>query len=393
MDLDTRRLILPERFSGGRRSFTDALTFDSQSYHSLDNRGNQRGLALEHRHTFADVKVRDSNGNIRVWKRGTYDSTGAFLVGELERLDQELNEPLVDIEYGRDVDLSQDVTIADEVSSFTNSTFASQGGLGTGNGIGSGKSWVGKNSNEVARSQLDISKTPHSLYLWAEEMSYTIPELESAAKLGRPIDQQKFEGLQLKHQMDIDEMVYIGDTGYGVGGLVNYPGVAYANLAAGASGFTTWANKSPDEILADFNTAITTTWQNSAWAVMPRRVGLPPFQFGLISTMKVSLAGSESVLDYVLKNNVTTKQQGAKLEIVPMKWLIGAGYGGTIGTPNTVDRMIVYTKDYKRLRYPMTLLARTPVEFRSLYHLTTYFCRLGVLEIPYPETVSYWDGL
>jgi hypothetical protein len=44
----------------------------------------------------------------------TVDSTGAFFVGELERLDQTLNLPLVDITWSRDIDLRQDVTIADE---------------------------------------------------------------------------------------------------------------------------------------------------------------------------------------------------------------------------------------------------------------------------------------
>jgi major capsid protein len=39
------------------------------------------------------------------------------------------------------------------------------------------------------------------------ELKWTIPELESAAKLGRPVDQQKFAGMQLKHQMDVDEQV------------------------------------------------------------------------------------------------------------------------------------------------------------------------------------------
>src|SRR5262245_33098204 len=66
----------------------------------------------------------------------TYDSTGAFLVGELERLDYTLHEPLVDISYMRDVPMRVDVTLADEVSSFTQSTYGSMGGLGTGNGIG-----------------------------------------------------------------------------------------------------------------------------------------------------------------------------------------------------------------------------------------------------------------
>jgi hypothetical protein len=61
--------------------------------------------------------------------RRTIDSTGSFLIGELERLDQKLHDPLVAVTWSRDIDLRSDVTIADEVSSFTNSSFAAVGGV------------------------------------------------------------------------------------------------------------------------------------------------------------------------------------------------------------------------------------------------------------------------
>jgi hypothetical protein len=55
--------------------------------------------------------------------------------------------------------------------------------------------------------------------------------------------------------------------------------------------------------------------------------------------------------------------------------------------------MIVYTKERQYVRYPMTLLQRTPVQYDGLYHKTTYYCRLGVVETVYPQTVGYFDGL
>ena len=51
------------------------------------------------------------------------------------------------------------------------------------------------------------------------------------------------------------------------------------------------------------------------------------------------------------------------------------------------------TKEKDRVRYPMTLLQRTPVQYMSIYHQTTYFCRLGVVEVVYPETMGYRDGI
>src|SRR5664280_1667586 len=124
----------------------------------------------------------------------TLDSTGAFLINELERLDQTLHEPLVSVTWGRDIDLREDVSIADEVSSFTNSAFASAGGFSS-----KGKNWIGKSSNAITGMALDIGKTANPLYLWGTEVSYTIPELLSAQQLGRPVDAQKYAAMQIKY--------------------------------------------------------------------------------------------------------------------------------------------------------------------------------------------------
>lgn len=326
----------------------------------------------------------------------TVDSTGAFLVGELERLDMTLHEPLAAVTWGRDIDLREDVTLADEVSSFTFSSFGAPGSLGTGNSIGNGKNWIAKDTTQISNVNLDIAKYTFPLTLWGAELKYTIPELESAAKLGRPVDAQKYEALKLKHQMDIDEQVYIGDTSLGLNGLVNQASSVVAqvgNVVNGASGSPLWANKTPDEILADVNTLLTGVWGNTGWSVMSGELRLPPVQFGQISTQKVSTAGNISVLRYLEENNLLTTGTGKKLRILPLKWLIGAGAGGTIGTEGAHDRMLLYDKDKQRVRFPMTLLQRTPIQYDAIWHKSTYFCRLGAVEVVYGVTVGYADGL
>lgn len=326
--------------------------------------------------------------DMMTFDRRTVDSTGAFLNGELERLDQTLHEPLVSVTWGRDIDLREDVTIADEASSFTNSTFASAGGV-----VPNGKAWIGKNSDAITGVALDIGKTAQPLTLWGMEIKYTIPELESAMKLGRPVDQQKYAGMQLKYQMDVDEQVYVGDTPMAQYGLVNSPLVTSGNVANGAQGTTEWSTKTPDEILADVNSLLSSTWAASGWAVMPSRLLLPPLQFGYIVSQKVSEAGNVSVLEFLRANSLSNATNGRPLDIQPLKWLVGRGAGGTPGVVGTVDRMVAYTKEKERVRFPMTMLSRTPIEYRSIYQITTYFGRLGVVEFVYPETLQYGDGI
>lgn len=377
--MNKSHILVPTRM---RRAIThDALTFDAQGFQPLDARGNMRGMTLDHAYRTHDGKR-------------TVDSTGAFLVGELERLDQELHMPLAAVTWSRDIDLREDVTIADEVSSFTISSFANAGNLGAGNGIRNGKSWIGKSSNQIGGVGIDIGKIGVPLRLWGMEIKFSIPELESAAKMGRPIDDQKHEGLKLKHQMDIDEQVYVGDGTTLDTGLLNHTLVTnVSNVPNGAAASPLWSSKTPGEILADVNALIQSVWAASAFAVMPNRLLLPPAIFGYISTQLISSAGSVSILKYLLENNVLKSSGQGELQIQPAKWLIGAGSGGTFGTTGTVDRMCLYAKDKKYVRFPMTMLQRTPVQYQSIYHLSTYYCRLGAVELVYPETIGYRDGL
>lgn len=311
----------------------------------------------------------------------TIDSAGAFLVGELERLDQELHMPLASVTWTRDIDLREDVSIADEVSSFTNSTFAAAGGNSP-----NGKAWIGKDATAITGLALDIAKTPNPLTLWGMQLGWTLPELESAQRLGRPVDQQKFEGMQLKYQMDIDEQVYIGDDSLGITGMINNGKVQTTNVPAGVADDPSWSKKTPDEILADVNLVINNAWKSSAYAICPERLLLPPIQYAYLVSKKVSEAGNLSVLQFLKDNSLSNSINGKPLDIQPLKWLAGRGAGGK-------DRMMAYTKDRKRVRFPLVPLQRTPLEYRDLRQLTTYFGRLGVVEFVYSETAAYADGI
>ncbi len=322
------------------------------------------------------------------YDRLTIDSTGAFLVNELERLDLKLHEPLVAVTWGRDIGLREDVSMTDESSSYTNSTFAAAGGI-----VPTGKNFIGKVTNVIPGIGLDIGKTASPLYLWATELSYTIPELLSAQQLGRPVDEQKFAGMQLKYQMDIDEMVYIGDTGYGKYGLVNSTAVTFGSVGLNAGGTSTlWVNKTPAEILNDVNALLNSCWQAAGFAVCPSKLLLPPAQFSYITSQTVSTAGNISILKFLAENCISNSINGKPLDIQPLKWLTGRGVPA--GSPAVAtNRMLCYTQDIIRVRYPLVPIQRTPLEYRSIYHLTTYFAKLGVLEIVYPETLYGADGI
>ncbi|MFP8577343.1 DUF2184 domain-containing protein [Klebsiella pasteurii] len=307
--------------------------------------------------------------------QATVDSSGAFLIHELERLDQTLNLPLTSQTWSRDIQLREDVSIADEISSFTNTTFAA---AGTPNA--NGKNWISPLATAIAGLNVDIEKKGFPLELWGMELGWTVIELNAAAQVGRPIDTQKYDGMQLKWNMDTDEQVYIGDSAKGAKGLLNLSQVTPTNATK------TWATSTADEIRASINQVLSNAWARSAYSKVPEDLLIPPEQYSFIASTIVSSAGNQSLLTYLETNTIAYHQNGKPLNIRPVKWMKGRGVGGT-------DRMVAYTNDKKFVRFPMVPLQSVPIQYRGLYQLVTYYGKLGAVEPVYPETLNYMDGI
>lgn len=307
--------------------------------------------------------------------QATVDSSGAFLIHELERLDQTLNLPLTSQTWSRDIQLREDVSIADEISSFTNTTFAA---AGTPNA--NGKNWISPLATAIAGVNVDIEKKGFPLELWGMELGWTVIELNAAAHVGRPIDTQKYDGMQLKWNMDTDEQVYIGDAAKGAKGLLNLSQVTPTNATK------TWATSTADEIRASINQVLSNAWARSAYSKVPEDLLIPPEQYSFIASTIVSSAGNQSLLTYLETNTIAYHQNGKPLNIRPVKWMKGRGVGGT-------DRMVAYTNDKKFVRFPMVPLQSVPIQYRGLYQLVTYYGKLGAVEPVYPETLNYMDGI
>lgn len=334
------------------------------------------------------VKLRD----------GKYaDTSGAFLVGELERIDLTEHQPLFSVSWDRDVPLRDDVTLGDEVSSFTQSSFSTPSGPGTGSAIGQKRSFIGKKSTQIPEMEVDIDKTTVPLLPWGEGVAYSLPELTSAAQLGRPIDQQKMKALESEYQLQTDAQVYLGYAGNGTFGLINNTNaVTPTNFpATGTGSLSIWTSKTAAQILTDLASLAYTPWAASGFAVKPNRIGLDPQNFNYIRITPATTAGSKSILAYFLESY--NMEQDTPLRIVPIKWLTGAGAGGTLMQQGTTNRAIAWHRfeggwQEAPVRYPMTLLSRTPVQFDGLWHKFYKWGRMGACEFVYPETVAYMDG-
>lgn len=319
--------------------------------------------------------------------QATADAAGAFLSSALEAWDPVLRKPLYAYTYTRDIDLRTDVSMGHLVSSWSRETF----GADAGTSSGSRKAIVSRKADALPGVSADLDKQFNPLYEWAMTAKWSVFEMAEAALLqagGINVspDLSQMDAINIKWNIDNDEMAYVGDTALAKPGLLNTPGVAVTNVPNGAGGQPYWSSKTPQEILADLNAALVANWANTGYALMSNRVGLPPSAFAYLSSTLVSTAGNQSILAYLLANNIALTQAGSTLEIVPMKWATTAGVGG-------VGRMIVYSKDYNIVRYPQVPVQRTPLQYHGIHQSVNVYGKLGVVEVVRPEAISYWDGV
>lgn len=307
--------------------------------------------------------------------------TMAFLVGELEKRDPKVREPLTSVTWPRDIVAKTGGGWMD-FSSLLNVSYATEGSNEAG--------IIGGESNAIPIMQADLGKDIFKLFGWAHILKVPFVDQAKLQNIGRSLDDILDKGIRLAYSKVLDQNVYLGLTAYGTYGLLNNPNVVAASVAVGASGFTQWAKKTPDEILNDINQVMNDSWAASEYDLsgMANHILIPPAKYTYLVTTKVSTAGNQSILKYLLENNIGANQ-GVDLVIAPSRWCIGAGSGGT-------DRMAAYVNDEDKVNFDLTVpLGRimTAPSVEQVAYLSAYACQFSEVKFAYLQPPRYADGI
>ena len=306
----------------------------------------------------------------------------AFLVSELEKRDNLVRTPLTSFTYTRDIPIRVGGGWAEFVSALS---------VGYGVTGGSGEGIVAAAAADgtplvQANFDKDLWKT-HMIAVgtrifWIDQMRGNMT--------GRNIETLLRDGLRMTYDKHMDENTYMGFARYGSTGLLNNADVTVTNAATGAGGATTWASKTPDEILADINNAILAVWEAAEYDLdaIPNHIILPYAQYNYIATHRVSDLAEKTILTFLLENNVA-RTNGADLFIGATNWAKSAGVGNT-------DRMVVYCNKERYVAMdelvPLTRAMTTPNAERFSYD-TVYAGNVSEVELFYPMTMVYVDGI
>lgn len=327
------------------------------------------------------VPVNDGMPNTFMMDAAAISGGMAFLVGELEKRDEQLHEPLTSITWPRDIPVKTGGGWVDSVSVFDVS-YASAGGSDDG--------LMGAESNDLPIIQADIGKEAVPTIMWGHILKVPLVDQQRLQKIGRNLDDVLNKGLHLVHDKKLDESTYVGFAKHKTYGLTNDPLIPTVTVAAGAAGETSWATKTPDEILADVNRAMLSTWENSEYDTsgMCNHILIPPENYAHIVHTKVGVTGDKSILQFLLENNLG-HNQGIDLVIAPSRWCKGVGTGES-------NRMVAYCNDIDRIRFDITVpLQRmlTQASAEHIAYLTPYITQFTPVQWIYRQHAMYLDGI
>ena len=309
-------------------------------------------------------------------------STGVFLVGELEKQDPRLIEPLTSYFYPRDLDAMPGGGWVDTVSN----VFADYGTTANEE-----DSLMGKESTNIPVSQANITKDIWKTSKFGEVLRLPLFDDLAMQQVGRSLSQILDNGIRLNYNKILDRNAYNGFAKTNTYGLANNPSVT-ASLVAfnNAKTSRTWSDKTPNEIMLDINTLVTSTWAQAEYDLtgMANHILIDPFNYAYIANTVVSTAGNRSILDYILENNIAVKQ-GRSFDIFPSRWCLAAGTGST-------QRMIAYVKDPMRVNWDLTVpLTRimTAPNVQSASYETLYAAQFSQVKFLSYQTILYADGI
>ena len=309
-------------------------------------------------------------------------SGGAFLISELEKRDPIIRKPLTSFTYPRDINVNVGGGWVDFVS-------AMSVGYGITGGSENGPVTAG-GANGLPIVQANVDKGVYKAHVFAAALRVMFVDMQKSNFIGRSLDQLLQDGLRMTYDKHMDANVYVGLSEYGTTGLVNNPDAVETTVANGEAGTSTWSTKTPKEILADVNKAITDTWAAAEYdtEAIPNHILIPYEQYTYILNTMVTDLATETIMDFVLKNNIAAKN-GGSLFIGATRWCKGAGTGGK-------DRMVVYVNHERYVNVdelvPMSRVMTQPNATNFCYD-TAYAANISEVQVFYPQTIRYYDGI
>ena len=250
--------------------------------------------------------------------------------------------------------------------------------------------WFSGKAMDVPHVDLLREKFESTVHMAAIGYQYDLEELGKAMLLGLNLNADKGTAARRVSEEFIEKVAMVGDTSKGMTGLVNNAGVTATTAPADGSGSaTTFASKTPDQVLRDVNGVLTGIYTGTLGAEISDTVLMPYAVLIDLGTRRIDAVNQTTILEWLQRNNVYTLTTGQPLMIRGVfGHLDTAGSGG-------ITRMVAYR------RSPEVVKMHIPMPYRflpvwqtgpALFEVPGIF-RLGGVDIRRTKAVRYLDGI
>ena len=212
---------------------------------------------------------------------------------------------------------------------------------------------------------------------------YNFQEIRAAKMAGKPLTQRKASAAKKAILFKENDIAFKGDATTGLQGFLTHPNIPLVTIAADGTGaLTTFASKTPAQILRDLHKIVNSVPENTFEIEYADTLLMPLTQYNYIKTTPWSQTGTpESILEVFLKQSDTIKN------VVPVYQLKGAGAGAT-------DRMAVYRRDSEVLTLEIPQdFEQFPEQERNLEAVVPCHSRTGGVIVYYPMACAFVDGI
>lgn len=223
--------------------------------------------------------------------------------------------------------------------------------------------------------------------LLGDSYGYDIMEIKAAAMTGTPLDSMKAAAARRAVEREIDRLLSLGDTAYGIKGLLSLTNTTtYTVSTKAASGDTEWGTLAAPiatgaEVAADLMGFASDLVEKTLGVFTRFSLLLPIEQFNYAAQTRIGSNSDTTALKFALATSPYIES------IQPWYRCNGAGSGPS-------DRMVAYPRDPNVLSalVPMEFSVRPPQE-KNLEFVINAIASCGGVVCRYPVAVSYADNI
>lgn len=270
--------------------------------------------------------------------------------------------------------------------------------------------WQSPNAKDVPLADVGTNGVLRGHHLAAIGYQYNVEEVNTAIQVGGSLPDRRARAARLAYREFMWNVTlfgrgYAGGASKGIGGLANYSGIV--PIAAAANGdaapATAWVlnsgvgNKTPAEIVADINAALSAVAAGTQRRVLADTLLLPPAAYDYLASTPYSTMLPYTILEWLVGSggmpghNLYTQETGRPLRVRAVPDLATAATTTIVGG----GRMVAYSSrpEYAQLLLPMPHRFLPVYQDGPLNWTVPGIFRTGGVEVSDTAAVRYVDGI